>query len=53
MIIIIITVLQKIGKIKGQVPLSSIVAVEEVDSDALGRANAFQVRCSVAYIYSK
>lgn len=35
--------LTKIGKIKGQVPLNSIVAVEEVETDALGRPNAFQV----------
>lgn len=35
--------LTKIGKIKGQVPLTRIVAVEEVESEALGKQNAFQV----------
>lgn len=35
--------LTKIGKVKGQIPLSSVVAVEEVDVEALGKHFAFQV----------
>lgn len=33
----------KCGKVKGQVSLSSVIAVEGVDEEALGKPNAFQV----------
>lgn len=35
--------LDKIGRSKGQVQLNSVLAVEELDSESLGKQNAFQV----------
>ena len=42
-----ITFQTNVGKVRGQVDLSSITAVEELELDALGKSNAFQVSSKV------